>query len=502
MQTQQDGIKRLSIVAGLAVVLVGAARTSAQPELANVAEAEAEMNPTPPSVERTPRRVKPEATPKAPSQQTPVERAPASPTPPGQTATPTPPATDPATPAAPLADPGEREWFGGLPIYRWSRATGDWGGARTWLEDRGIEFAASYTLDWSSVWDGGLVNEASTRTQFDANVTFDLETMVGLEGASVYLDFYSTDSRGGWEYVGDFQGTSNIQTGTNRDQIAELWFEQKAFDDRLRVKVGKIDANLEFGFPEIAGDFINSAAAYSPTSYRYMPTFPDPATGAVVFMHPTENVYVGGGFFDGAFATGRGTGYLGPDSLFEGNQFFWINEAGITWDPGDGASQSLGTGRIAAGWFYNSGDLERLDGSTEEGTGGLYAIAEQQLTRVGLDGVAPSDGEDPRGLHVFLQFGTADGGLSPAERHFAVGSVLKGMPLGRTYDSSGVYLTWADMSAEAGATENERTLEFYYRIEITPFIHLTPDIQYVINPSGAEDVDNALVGALRLEVAF
>lgn len=91
----------------------------------------------------------------------------------------------------------EREWFGHKAFWEWSRVTGDWGGARTRLENQGIEFAGSYTLDWSSVWSGGVKNVASTRSLLDLNLTFDLDKLVGLAGGKVFADFYSTDMRGG-----------------------------------------------------------------------------------------------------------------------------------------------------------------------------------------------------------------------------------------------------------------------------------------------------------------
>lgn len=56
---------------------------------------------------------------------------------------------------APAQSEEPRDWFGHKPYWEWSRATGDWGGARSKLEGMGIDFEGSYTLDWSSVRSGG-----------------------------------------------------------------------------------------------------------------------------------------------------------------------------------------------------------------------------------------------------------------------------------------------------------------------------------------------------------
>ncbi|MBC7772611.1 MAG: hypothetical protein H7210_08975, partial [Pyrinomonadaceae bacterium] len=132
---------------------------------------------------------------------------------------PKPPTAEPVAP-----EPGE--WFGGKPWWEWSNATGNWGGARTSLDDHGFAFAGSFTLDWSSVWSGGLARRASTRTFVDFNLTLDTEKFLGLEGGTFFVDFYSTNGRGGSDDAGDFQGFSNIQTDENLDQIAEVWYEQ------------------------------------------------------------------------------------------------------------------------------------------------------------------------------------------------------------------------------------------------------------------------------------
>lgn len=101
--------------------------------------------------------------------------------------------------------------------------TGDWGGGRTWLEDKGITVDAAFIWEWSSVWSGGVNERASDRRMYDVSSGFDLEKMVGLKGAQVFLDAYFTESSGGSEDVGDFQGISNIDTYGDRSQLAEAW---------------------------------------------------------------------------------------------------------------------------------------------------------------------------------------------------------------------------------------------------------------------------------------
>lgn len=402
----------------------------------------------------------------------------------------------PAATESAVAPPETREWFGGAAWWEWSRVSGDWGGARTTLESWGIDLGGSYTLDWSSVWSGGIENRASTRTALSLNATLDLDALVGLPGGSVFIDFLSSDMRGGSRDAGDFHSISDIETGRNVDQISELWYEQTLFDGILRAKVGKIDANAEFGFPAIGADFLNGADVLSPTAYLANPTWPNPAMGAVLFAYPTEQIYVGAGFFDGGVAVGRGTGRNGPRELFKGDEFHWIGEAGYSWSE----VASLGQGRIAGGGWYNSGAFDRFDGGTERGTHGWYAVAEQQLIRrAGWE-----DTDDPRGLFAFLQYGWGEEDLNPAANHAALGVVARGTFEGRDDDGAGIYLSWVDLSDDdaAGFPEDEYLIDAFYRVQLTGWMTVQPTIQYVGNPAGSDEVDDAVVGAVRFEITF
>ena len=274
--------------------------------------------------------------------------------------------------------PGDspREWFGGAPIWEWSRVLGDLGGLRTGAEDFGLTISASYTFEWTSVWSGGVSNNASRNSLFDVNALLDLERAIGWRGGSVFFDFYSTDSTGGNEDAGDFQVFSNIETPVNVDQIAELWYEHVFLDGALRVKFGKIEANSEFAFIEAAGEFINSSARFSPTIFA-LPSYPETATGVVLQITPVESWYISGGLFDGAATVdGVATGRNGPRTFFSdqtSDDLFLIAETGVSWSFDEGR-----TGRAAGGVWNHTGDFERFqdpgsiaDPEIDDGTTGF-----------------------------------------------------------------------------------------------------------------------------------
>lgn len=402
-----------------------------------------------------------------------------------------PAAEAPAVPEAP------REWFGHAPYWMWTRASGDWAGGRTWLEDRGVTFAGSYTLDWQGVWSGGVRRGAGTRSVLDFNITIDSLELARYEGGTLFADFYSSDMRERPE-PGSVQSFSSLETGDNVDQLAELWYEQVLLDGVLRVKVGKVDANSEFAFTGPAGEVVNGSAAVSPNILG-MPTWPDPATSVNVFVYPVERWYIGGALYDGALGVdGIHTGRRGPSTFFSderSDEWFWIGETGLSWSGWLGMSR----GRAGGGVWHHTGEWERFDGEFEDGTTGFYLFSEQLVWDPTGD-----DAEDDRGLWLFAQYGYADDAVSEIGDHIAAGALLNGTFPGREDDAAGVYVSWVGLSGEEGAgfTEDETAIDVFYKFIVTPFVSVKPDLQWFINPGGAGEIDDALVGGLRLEVTF
>jgi porin len=392
---------------------------------------------------------------------------------------------------------------------RWwerDRLTGDWWGGRTWLEERGVDVNGSFTLEWWSVWAGGVRNVASTRTVVDVNVRFDLERLAGWTGGSAFVDAYSTDGRGQGD-VGDFQGASYIETDENDDQIGEVWVQQVAWDGRLRVKAGKIDAASEFGFVDAAGGFSNASSGYSPTIVG-LPSYPDPAFGVVgqVMLEGDWSLSVGG--FDGAGAAdgvrtgGHGVRTLVSDDLSD--DWWVVAEAGKAWAVGGDARRR---GRAAVGVAWHSGRFDRIGAepdaegnvATAAGLGSVYGLAEQRVAAWG-EGNGGEDGPGP-GLDVFAQVGWAEDDAAEAVVHAGVGARVVGPMASRPEDMTGVYVSWVDLNDD-GFVEDETVIEVFYSIAVTGSIRVKPDVQVIFNPGGYDDLDTAVVGALLVEVAF
>lgn len=374
--------------------------------------------------------------------------------------------------------------------------TGDWFGARSALEERGVQLDATLTIDGARTLTGGIDRDWGVHHLFEAGLTLDLERLADLDGAAVFAGFYTNDGdRLSDELTGDLQIFSNIDEA-HRAQLSELWYEQRWLDGRWRLKIGKVDANEEFAAVESAGFFTQSSMGFSPTIF-VLPSYPDPAMSVNVFTSLTENVEFGVGVYDGAAARGIPTGKRGPSSFFEGfDDLFLIGEVGVQWGVEDDPHRLAG--RLTLGGWHHTGRFDRFDGRRESGTGGFYATIDQAVWRSDpLDDAAP-------GIHVFAQYGMADRDVSEFAHHAGGGVTWRGLIPGRADDVLGLGLSWVRFSNQPAAgfsARGELDVELFYRIQVTPWLALQPDLHVILNPGGV-DRDDAVVALLRAEIVF
>ncbi|MBL4798787.1 MAG: carbohydrate porin, partial [Oleispira sp.] len=64
---------------------------------------------------------------------------------------------------------------------------------------------------------------------------------------------------------------------------------------------------------------------------------------------------------------------------------------------------------------------------------------------------------------------------------------------GKETNNLGVAINWAD----AGAADDQVTLEAFYLMKLLPFWELTPDVQVVANPAANPAEDQILIVGLR-----
>ncbi|MCP4263147.1 MAG: carbohydrate porin [Planctomycetes bacterium] len=373
----------------------------------------------------------------------------------------------------------------------WQRETlaGDLFGSRSWLDEQRIIIEMLYTGEVFSNLRGGLNTSGASeyRGNFDMTLTADAEKF-GLAPGSIFFYTQLGHGRGITErHVGDAQVLSNLDAGY-LFQVSEYWIDQFFFDSQLRIKVGKQDSNVDFMAVYYGEDFIGSSFAVIPNVP--MPTFPHPALGAAAFWEPEDWISLGLGYYEGT-PNGSTSGFNTAFDDHGGS--FTIGELALK--PLFGAQKDL-PGTYRFGGWYHSSDFEEVgdDADTDDfaGNHGSYLAFDQMLYH--------EQNDSDQGLGTFFQFGWAPENRNEIDRYFGIGLSYIGLLPGRNEDITGIGLAQVHWSSRMAEVTRETEIELFHKAQLTRFMSIQPDIQYIANPSG--NGDDALVFGVRFEIVF
>ncbi len=399
-------------------------------------------------------------------------------------------------------------------ILTTKRLTGDWGGARTSLEDAGINF--SFLLGTMSQFNfrGGINTHNAHETGGKAfyNLEFDFDKMFGLKGATFFGRCIQTWNSGIGRHVGSLT-PPYYSAGSGGDQAWTLdkwWYRQRLFDDRLEFRLGKllniadlIDKNVYAD--NYLGKFMNRAFVHNMT----IPT--TKGLGAFVRWWPVDWLYVQALALDPDYSqTTCSHGWGGFDTAFGGEdrfRAFW--EFGVLPAKVPGWEKLL-PGHYRFGWWLDSQPktkfIDTLGGLRADqhrsGDVGFYFNFDQLVWKEN-----PTDVKDKQGLGVFGRYGFAHGDVNRINHFWSAGAAYQGLVPSRDKDVLGFGVAQSILSKTYrhnvdSRADRETIYELYYAIHVTPWCVITPDVQVITNPGGSKDARDALVGGVRVKIAF
>ena len=200
-------------------------------------------------------------------------------------------------------------------IWEQDTLTGDWGGARTKLKDKGIEFTLVYIGETFAVLSGGIDRRASYEGRFEFTVDATLEKLIGWTGASTHVSIYQLHNSGHnvADNVGSIADSSYID-GLPTTRLFTAWFEQ-SFNDRFALRVGQLAADDEFMISPTVDGIVNGpdgpsyggllngifgwAGILGPDMINGGPAFPLAAPGARLKVNATGNLTLLAAVFSG-----------------------------------------------------------------------------------------------------------------------------------------------------------------------------------------------------------
>lgn len=396
--------------------------------------------------------------------------------------------------------------LGGGPLAERSTLLGDLGGLKPALGEHGVKVDASTTLFYQGVASGGKQEAFQFGGRNDYYVTMDAHKLGLWEGLVI-------DLHGETRYGEDVFG----QTGALSPSNAALLFPVPGEDvtaltgvkltqivnENLAVFAGKINVVDGYLNPFAAGkgqtQFMNTAFVLPPIFGRTVPYSSLGAGFAVMHeQYPVASLMI-------IDPVNQPTN-SGFDNFFE-NGVSLFGELSI---PVQIAGRP---GHQDLIFSWSNRNVSALDASAYIDTpvGPLPILGRKNNSwslMYAFDQYLVVDSENPqRGWGVFGQFALSDGNPNPIRWTFTAGlggsSPLESRPL----DTFGVGYYFFQNSTDLKKTlepiapiGNEHGVELYYNIGVTPWFHITPDIQW-IEPT-SETADAAVVVGIRTRIDF
>lgn len=360
------------------------------------------------------------------------------------------------------------------------RVFAPWFAAKKSINDKlGLQFGLNYTAAYLTASDG-ITNSSVTSSAggiVDVPVSW---TLVGKESGNTgtfALKFENRHIYGANQTVAPmflgFETGSLLLPATKVNQLTfrftEMYWQQKLLDNRLHLVAGKLDPTNYYTFYGLIHPFMNFfgyGSSASPSA-----NWPNQGAGVIASAFVTKQLYVMAGLHDAGgdpFTSGEVL-YFG-DNFFDG-KFFKAVEVGFT--PGFGEHYFK---KISV-TYWNSDEYGEPGAISAKGSGVAFAshwFFEEKYIPFLLAGFSDGQGANTLAKSVVT------GGIGFRSK---------------SHDILGISQNWTNPPDPA--LRDQYTTEIYYRFNLTEHLAVTPDLQWVINPSLNPDKGSMFYFGLR-----
>ncbi len=394
--------------------------------------------------------------------------------------------------------------------------TGTWDGARKSLEKEGVTITSAYVTDIGRNVTGGLRKRTIYSGMLEAAVSLDFEKLVSAQGLSLVVSNYLMSGQNLSNSVGSFFTIQEIFTPGNYffGEFKLAWSNPQ---ETFTFEAGRLFAGDVFATNELWQYYITSGVNANLESIEaniFFPSFNITAWAARVSYQPNENWHLIGAIYDAdpkAEDPNKHGLYL-PLKTDKG--YFAIGQIMFK-------HQGSFPGTASFGGYYVSSRFEELNDPTKKQSGnyGLYLIFDQMIfsekgevfTQVThaqkakqpfrKQTIVPKN--RPQGLTIW-----GAGYIAPQDKiniqkyQLAGGFLYQGLFPSRPQDVTAFGVTAGKFSNVLKDQGTETVLELDHRLQMMSWFYLTPDIQYIVHPSGRTSIPNALVLGIEAGINF
>jgi porin len=410
---------------------------------------------------------------------------------------------------------------GGQGWFDQDTMTGNWGGARSALQNAGIGPFAHFTTESAGNPSGGNYQAVRYTQQIDFGAYFDLDRLVKIHDAKIQVTLTDRIGRSlSADAIGNQFAVQEVYGAGQNFRLAELNYQQDFLEHKVNIELGWSPVGDNFaGLPYFCNfqNGIICGHANPMTTNSGAHNFPTAQWGARINMKPRPNFYVATGIYQ--VNPNGGDSDKGLDLSFRSTGAFVPVELG--WLPGQGAGVLPGNYKIGA--YFNSSESPDLfkdingqpAGLTGEpfmqhnGRWGGYIIADQMVFR--------EQSSATRGLTLGFMATMGDPDTAKYRYFWVAGGHYQGTFARRDNDVVSFMIAYArtnsrltqyqqDINTVApgsvGIQTYESIAEIDYGLQLAKWFKVRPNLQYVINPGGTGKIHNAFVIGLYTEVTF
>lgn len=405
---------------------------------------------------------------------------------------------------------------------------GDWGGERQQLESKGYKFTASIMSQAATNLDGGY-NDSNTLEnagQLTLGANFDLNKIAGWEDTTAAIMITKRDGNAlTLERIKDPRSSAlgNSQEIYGRGKIWRLtqaWIKKGFDDNTVQVKIGRMGMSDDFNSSQC--EFQNLLLCGGQLGK---------SIGSIWYNWPVglwgANVKYQ---FAPEWTLGLGVYEVNPDNVktqsnSDGFNLDMNNVKGATipvelaWKPKLSTFNGL-PGEYKIGALYSTADANDVGTAGKEHSGkhSFWINTQQQLTQ--------RENDPKRGLFLSFNGVLNDKATTTVQSTQQIAVWYKGVFDSRPNDSIGFGLanylvndrardrqiatneSRGYYEYDAFATNyipiqrDELNVELNYTYQWSPAVMLRPNIQYIHQPAGVKEVDNAWVAGLTMRLNF
>ncbi len=381
--------------------------------------------------------------------------------------------------------------------------TQDWAGYRTKLASLGITSIHSYTAQFMGNPSGGQSQGFTYAGTLEALITWDLHKLLGIPGFSFNVGAaYSSGQNLSEKYVGNEFTVQSSFTGRGSISLQQMYLQQQFFDGALTIAVGRLAPASTFAALPVFNNYINGGINAVPGSLgindlTFTASPPGVEWGAQAIYNLTPTIQVAAGIYNTNPYAAAGNDN-GVNFAFQQGNTGVLTVAQVSYLHNQAQGDIGLPGEYMIGGFYDSNNFSSLSSpdGTVSGSYSLYAMFQQMVYREG-------DSSSQKGLTMWGEAAVSPEPSVSSMPYFLGGGLsYQGLIPSRGKDIASLGVIYGSFSAYIPQTSGETVIETNYRITLKPWLTVTPDLQYVMKPSGSSNVRNAVVLGAQLTVTF